>query len=290
MVTIDNYTFQTTLKSAPYTALLNNHDISLHRHFFWEITYVINGSVTNYVNGTPIICDSLSKIIIMKPNDTHRIVNNVNVPNQANKHRDIYVQDDRMKYICDTISPTLYDEISQTPVVIDTSYENLESLEYTLKMFLITEPYTNIQPDIYDQLHHTVICQILGMFLKTKLKKEKDMPEWAEDFLSNMKNEEVLTLPVNEILKKYPYSHGYLCREFKKLTGKSMVQYLNESRIHYSTILLLNNSLSILDIAMLLNYNSQSAFINAFKKIYNMPPSAWRKKLTTKQQNPTVSR
>lgn len=279
MDTIDNYTFQTTLKAAPYTALLNNHDIPLHRHFFWEITYVINGSVTNHVNGVPIVCDSLSKIIIMKPNDTHRIVNNAAASNSQNKHRDIYVPDDRMQYICSSLDSSLYGLLSQTPIVIDSTYESLESLEYTLKLFQYIDPYSDKTPKIYDQLHHTVICQILGMFLKTKLEKGPPLPDWAEDFIANLKNEEILTLSIHEILEKYPYSHGYMCREFKKITGKTMVQYLNESRIHYSAILLLNDALSILDIAMLLNYSSQSAYINAFKTIYKMPPSVWRKEI-----------
>lgn len=55
-----------------------------------------------------------------------------------------------------------------------------------------------------------------------------------------------------------------------------MVQCLNESRVVYSTILLMDNSLSVLDIAMRLNYNSQSAYINAFKKVYQVSPHRWR--------------
>jgi AraC-like DNA-binding protein len=102
-------------------------------------------------------------------------------------------------------------------------------------------------------------------------------PAWINDFFANLKNEAYLCQSVEDITKGLNYSHAYLSREFKKHTGKTMVQCLNESRIIYSTMLLLDPKVSILEIAMRLNYSSQSAYCNAFKEIYNMSPREWQK-------------
>ena len=130
--------------------------------------------------------------------------------------------------------------------------------------------------DLFDQLHTTVVFQILGILLKHKICQKRQYPDWIENFFDNLKTESFLCRDIQDIIRDIHYSHGYICREFKKNVGKTMVQCLNESRVAYSTLLLMDNSLSVLDIAMRLNYNSQSAFINAFKKVYRVSPNQWR--------------
>ena len=130
--------------------------------------------------------------------------------------------------------------------------------------------------EVLEKIHTSVVFQILSIYFKKFLQKNT-YPAWINSFFTKLKSEAYLCQSVESITKEFNYSHAYLCREFKKHTGKTMVQCLNESRIIYSTLLLLDPKISILEIAMRLNYSSQSAYCNAFKDIYNMSPREWQK-------------
>ena len=130
--------------------------------------------------------------------------------------------------------------------------------------------------DILEKIHTSVVFQILSIYFKKFLQKNA-YPAWINEFFANLKNEAYLCQSVEDITKGFNYSHAYLSREFKKHTGKTMVQCLNESRIVYSTLLLLDPKNTILSIAMRLNYSSQSAYCNAFKEVYHMSPREWQK-------------
>lgn len=56
-----------------------------------------------------------------------------------------------------------------------------------------------------------------------------------------------------------------------------MMQCINEAKIRYSTILLMHKTMSVLDVALRLNYKSQSAYITAFKSLYGTSPNKWTK-------------
>lgn len=68
----------------------------------------------------------------------------------------------------------------------------------------------------------------------------------------------------------------YFCQLFKKETGKTYSQFLNEIRIEKSKELLKNTDMSILDIALSVGYNNQNYYTMAFKKITGVTPLKYR--------------
>lgn len=69
---------------------------------------------------------------------------------------------------------------------------------------------------------------------------------------------------------------SYLASLFKKETGKTFTEMLNEVRIEESKKLLLDTNLSALDIALTVGYNSQNYYNIAFKKFANKTPLEFR--------------
>ncbi|SDN03081.1 AraC-type DNA-binding protein [Siphonobacter aquaeclarae] len=74
-------------------------------------------------------------------------------------------------------------------------------------------------------------------------------------------------------------SENYLCKCIKETTGKAPKQWLNETTVQYSQVLLQNIGKDISSIAYELNFQSVSHFTRLFKKITGIPPSAYRKKI-----------
>lgn len=270
----DNKTIQDNF----YTSKLLNRDIERHSHFFWEMTYSIDGNIIHSVNDQAITTHAFSEILLIKPKNTHQITYLKSDSNQSPTfHRDIYVTPEKMKRCCDFLSPSLYNELSKKDfIILDGKHEHLENLESSLKIFKNDNTYLKKDIDILDKIHTTIIFQILSIYFKKFLQKN-NYPAWINSFFTKLKSESFLCQSIEDITKEFNYSHAHLCREFKKYTGKTMVQCLNESRVIYSTLLLLDPNNSILEIAMRLNYNSQSAYCNAFKDVYHMSPREWQK-------------
>lgn len=86
------------------------------------------------------------------------------------------------------------------------------------------------------------------------------------------------TLKVNDIADFTGNNVSYLCRTFKKDTGKTLNDYINEVKLEEAKKLLSSTEKSIVDIAVALGYSSQPYFTTLFKKRTGMTPVEYREK------------
>lgn len=84
------------------------------------------------------------------------------------------------------------------------------------------------------------------------------------------------SLTVDGVSGKLGISKCYFCFLFKKDTGKTFTQVVNEIRIEKSKGLLLNTDRSILDIAVSVGYNNQNYYNMLFKKLNGITPHQFR--------------
>ena len=75
-----------------------------------------------------------------------------------------------------------------------------------------------------------------------------------------------------DIASKAKVSDNYLLRHFKKETGISLVDYINNIKINEAKSLLLYSDLSIGEVSTLLSFSSQSYFAYVFKKVTGITP------------------
>lgn len=81
---------------------------------------------------------------------------------------------------------------------------------------------------------------------------------------------------VDEICANYPYSKPLLIRQFKRITGTTIVNYKASQKLKYAAQLLTSTNIKIIDIANTLQYSSLSYFLHRFKNEYGMTPSEYR--------------
>lgn len=72
-------------------------------------------------------------------------------------------------------------------------------------------------------------------------------------------------------------SRRYFCDFFKKMTGKTPVEYLNGYRIEKALQKLSYTDLSVTEIAFLCGFNDLSYFIKTFKRVKGITPAKYRK-------------
>lgn len=75
------------------------------------------------------------------------------------------------------------------------------------------------------------------------------------------------------------FNPSYLSRYYKQMTGKNLIEHLNEVRLNKAKVLLADKQIKVNDIARKLGFNSPSYFTAFFKKLANITPQEYRDSL-----------
>ena len=84
-------------------------------------------------------------------------------------------------------------------------------------------------------------------------------------------------LTLGRIANEFYISSAHLARTFKKVTGLTLIEYLNIVRTNEARKLLRGNNYSISEIALAVGYGSITHFERVFKKASGYTPSTYRK-------------
>lgn len=83
-------------------------------------------------------------------------------------------------------------------------------------------------------------------------------------------------LTASEIASSIGVTPSYLCSEFRKKTGKSIVDFIMEEKTETAKDLLMHSSRSLLEISTYLSFSSQNYFQRVFKSRTGMTPGEYR--------------
>ena len=115
--------------------------------------------------------------------------------------------------------------------------------------------------------------QILSLLLS--LTHEIDVPgKYHDAYIHNHYMEDISVNQLAEILYVSPY---HLCHEFKNATGKTIIQYLNTTRILHAQRLMLETDYNITQISREVGFSNLTHFNRTFKKITGVAPREKKK-------------
>lgn len=98
----------------------------------------------------------------------------------------------------------------------------------------------------------------------------KELVSWIQKNLEQ-------PLSINIVASKSGYSPWHLQRLFKQHMGDSLATYIRRERLQNAALDLLSSSRSIADIACKYQFDSHQSFSRAFKKMYSVTPTHYRK-------------
>jgi len=81
----------------------------------------------------------------------------------------------------------------------------------------------------------------------------------------------------SELAKKFNMNQASLCRFFRRATGRTMTEYLNELRVAAAAQLLIATDDSVLDICFRVGFGNYSNFSRQFKRIKGFGPRELRR-------------
>ena len=86
---------------------------------------------------------------------------------------------------------------------------------------------------------------------------------------------------VDELGRRVGLSRSALHERFVQLVGIPPMQYLAQWRMQAAARMLLETKAPVAAIALEVGYDSEAAFVRAFKRLVGRPPAAWRRKRST---------
>lgn len=88
-------------------------------------------------------------------------------------------------------------------------------------------------------------------------------------------HDEALTL--HSLSDQLEYSEFHMTRKFKEISGMKLKEYIRLRKMAFALKELRDGQKSILELAILYGYTTHEAFTRAFKQIYGVTPSSYRK-------------
>lgn len=241
-----------------------------HHHLdFYEIILIIEGELLHVHNNTT---TSLSKgaLLLFKPGATHQLFTEPN----TSTHFVLCVEQSYFKKRAAALFPNF--QLDSFDKFLSKSIsKNKATYIESLGVILARDYKSNIA------LADEILYLCLSDFASSNL--ERDCEYYIDDIIRKLDRFQYMNVSAQEIYSQYPYSESILLREFKKRTGMTIVEYRTLQKMKYACQLLTETTTHVQGIALALNYISPSYFVRAFRKVYGITPSEYRKLHQKKQ-------
>lgn len=112
-------------------------------------------------------------------------------------------------------------------------------------------------------------------YLKTRFTTGNKRIATIHEYLMNNYREEI---DLERLAGMVNMAEGSLCRFFKQNMGLTIFEYLNKIKVEFACKLLMDPSLSILEVCLDSGFNNLSHFNKQFKKTTGMTPKEYRKR------------
>lgn len=267
----------------PIKLFFDNGSMGCHPHWHEEIEiiYITEGNVKIGVNNEVYMLNA-GDILLIGSGDIHYFL-------PVNSGNRLVIQFSLSMF--DSVTSPISEKESIKPVFdnscrISSKWEKelKESVELQIKQLLKehTEKKEGYILSIKARLYDIVILLIRGVPKESRniedetrygenLKRLDNLFRYVDD---NYQNE----ISLNNAARIAGFSPYHFTRFFKKYTGITYIQYLNNYKITKAEWFLLNEDNSITDIALKSGFSSIKTFNRVFKKINGYSPTIYRKK------------
>lgn len=139
-------------------------------------------------------------------------------------------------------------------------------------------------------------CETLVQLDQLLLDIYNRIEQWLKDDCSNrygkditeiinyVENNYTQKITLKMLATKFGINESYLSRMFKNQTGKNLIYYVNEKKMHKARELLGNPHMMIKEAAYAVGYDDQFYFNKLFKRFFQVSPTEFRRRIQAQKQ------
>lgn len=244
--------------------------VNTHLHLNWyELTIITDGAGILTTNGTDIPVKR-NDIYLSLPADEHAIRSDKDSPLKYD-YISVYPRDKNYLAEFERLNFAYRDPASR--LFADSRIQTL--VENAIAEFGDTE--NKFSYDFLANTFRMIIIYILRDFETDQSSRETFNPKQSELFcyyLMNYIDTHIFTLKsLTELATVSNYSYIYISKLFRSVTGRTLSDYYQNSRLKKAATLIRESKLKIGEIAELLNYQSVYSFSKAYKNAFGYSPT-----------------
>lgn len=243
---------------------------SLHCHNFYEFFIVTSGEALHEINGEHRRLHKGTLQMIL-PKDSHRIVSS---ESKGCTHINISVIPEKLNTVCNALGISLSELIGGAETATNLSVDELE--HFVKRAERISLLYFN-GDERFSVLICEMIVQALCILYKNMISSRLDCPDWFTEILDKIHSPKYCACCANDVYRLAGFSAPVVIEQFKRYTGKTVVEYLKSIKMNKACELLKNTDTPIIEISNILGYASLSHFNRVFKDYLGITPAAYRK-------------
>lgn len=261
---------KTLMSSNGFTvdSLTVNRSSKTHYHKCYELELLLSGSAKIQINNV-FYNATKGNFWLSKPNDIHRLILNDDKCTLIN-----------FKFEESILPKILYNRLNSMQHGFFGYFDTYKLADFENLFSLLNKKYNSLVSDLDKSIFSKNAIKMLITYFCTEnsgestewnIRNSKD--ERFFDAIFYVKNNFKSQLSLKELSQRFGYTPNYLSSKFKKITGRSFIEFLNNEKLRFAYFALCTTDISITDIAEQLGFESASYFSKQFKKHYNIAPS-----------------
>lgn len=244
---------------------VNDNMVKSHFHDYFELYYLEKGTRFHMIQDE-LYCISPGEFIIFSPYTMHHSYGEENVPF---KRLLLYFKKEELD------SPELLDTLENGTGV----YKPDPAIKRTIYQMLVQLQEEQDSPAHYASSY---MHSLLNLLLLT-IVREINSPAVPEkrnrivdviSYIHQNYNEEIT---LEKLAQHFYISPYYLCREFKKFTNSTIIQYLQVTRVMNAQRMFMETDKNVTEISKDTGFSNITHFNRVYKSITGMTPSQSRK-------------
>lgn len=239
-------------------------EFKLHRHDYYEFEYILRGNGSCFINKKEYKFNA-GDLIFVNPLDFHEYMAYEEI-STITVHFNINNLDPELIDIVNINTCIMHATDKMRQCFFDLLDEKKEKREFS---FL---SYKNL-------LERIVILFMRGQCINVN----RELPKGIVYAVGYINQNFSKNLGLKALSEKFGYSEAHFCRLFKKLTGKTFVEYLTNVRVMYAKNLLLGKDYTVTQICYESGFGSIRSLNRAFRDKYGCSLTEYRKNIQDKK-------